>query len=83
MTTKTLPWKIVNINDVTSVYKGRNEACCCGCSGTHTTTEENPKKVQRIVNKIEELLVAGHVDIVTKQYVSAVEGKHVYIAYFI
>lgn len=83
MTTKTLPWKIVNINDVTSVYKGRNEECSCGCSGTHTTTEENPKKVQRIVNKIEELLVAGHVDIVTKQYVSAVEGKHVYIAYFI
>lgn len=26
----------LQVDDVLSVYSGRNGACCCGCSGTHS-----------------------------------------------
>jgi hypothetical protein len=26
----------ININNVMSVYSGKNGRCCCGCSGKHT-----------------------------------------------
>lgn len=30
------PRNDLQIDDVLSVYSGKNGACCCGCSGTHS-----------------------------------------------
>lgn len=73
----------IDLEDVESVYEGERDRCCCGCSGDHTAVEDDPQTVERVVDTINDLLAAGHLDLdMPGQLVSAHDGGTVYIAYF-
>ena len=42
----------LTLDNVASVYSGKLNRCCCGCSGKHTDADENPCTVKMIFNKI-------------------------------
>lgn len=63
--------------EVESVYEGKRNSCCCGCSGTHS---HGPERIAEVV-----ALIAKHPD---KQdacpgFVSIELGHRLYIAYFV
>lgn len=31
----------IELNEISSVYSGRNGACCCGCAGKHTYASQH------------------------------------------
>lgn len=95
--------KIVDLAQVSSVYSGKDNHCCCGCAGKHTYAsahvkwagrdrgyavtpdEVNDRTVKLIVNKINlcyaGLVEGGRKDIQETDFISAVVGDRLYIAY--
>ena len=74
---------IISMLDVESAYRGKNDACCCGCSGTHVNVDEDRETVVRYVRRIEKLIREGRADIICSTFVSAVSDTgRLYIAYF-
>jgi hypothetical protein len=94
----------ININNVMSVYSGKDGYCCCGCSGKHTyaskyckiASEDRGYKVNEdeisdrtikiIVNKMNKILSETNAKpekSSSPNYVSIVNGKRVYIAYYL
>jgi len=67
----------MELNQVKSVYSGINGRCCCGCSGKHTDSTDNPRTVKMIFNKIQNAENredgSGHI--------AAYIGKRIYVAY--
>jgi hypothetical protein len=41
----------LNINDVVSVYEGKAETCCCGCSGRHFYSPAFTKEIAEYVRE--------------------------------
>ncbi len=86
----------IDMSQVASVYSGVNGRCCCGCAGKHTyasahrdwasknrgyavaSDEVNDRTVKLIVGKMQKLepLPDGG-----DEYVAAVSGDRLYIAY--
>jgi hypothetical protein len=66
------------IEDIMSVYSGKEGKCCCGCNGKHY--HDDMKQKTRIVNilnkaKLEDLDIHP-------VYAATVVGNRLYIAYF-
>jgi hypothetical protein len=86
---------VVKIDQIQSVYSGRNGRCCCGCSGKHTyasATREIASKHRgyavtddeisdRVVKLICNKINATDAVIEKPTYYYAVVGERVYIAY--
>jgi hypothetical protein len=76
----------ITLADLTSVYIGKNNTCCCGCAGDHTSTSHNTKprsdvddkRAQRVLNKLKKN--AAIVDNGGNHFY-AVFGTRIWIAY--
>ena len=79
----------LTIDDVMSVYSGKEGKCCCGCSGIHrynskyasagiSGTEINDRQVSKVLN-----IIKNNVNSVVfyNGIVSLVINKHLYILY--
>lgn len=88
----------VKLENVSSVYNGRNNTCCCGCAGTHTYASAHRKWASKNrgyvveddeVNDAKVKRIVNKInnnmdklDIVDSSFVSVVVGTRLYIAYF-
>lgn len=67
---------MISIENVKSVYSGKNGKCCCGCAGKHSDDQKQKTRIVNILNKDADTIVddSGHA--------YTVIGNRLYIAYF-
>jgi hypothetical protein len=66
----------ISRDKVATVYSGKINTCCCGCSGTHS---DKPAQITRVLN----IMLANIADASDLDNCVAVEvGSRQYVAYF-
>jgi hypothetical protein len=70
----------IDVNNVDSVYSGKDGKCCCGCAGTHYHAKD-PKSARMIKKVVGILNSATDVDDLTN-CVSTVVGDRLYVVHF-
>ena len=72
---------MANKKEVTRVYSGKNNKCCCGCSGKYV--EKGDKSFEMMKKKVNALFQNARIkDVeVKKTYTSVVVGDRIYILY--
>ena len=72
----------ISLENVKSVYSGKSNHCCCGCSGTHKTQEESLRFVKMALKKVNTVFAADPEKIeVTQTYIAWDNGSRIYIVY--
>lgn len=70
---------MITIENVKSVYSGKDGKCCCGCAGKHSDDQKQKTRIMNIINK------ANPADVDMDDngvYAATVIGNRVYIVYF-
>lgn len=67
---------MISIENVKSVYSGKNGKCCCGCAGKHSEDQKQKTRIVNILNKDQDTIIdeSGHA--------YTVVGNRLYIVYF-
>lgn len=83
----------VALSNVTSVYSGKRNKCCCGCAGKHTWASHatpnyensavSDRTVKLLVNKINAALVDGTAVAthIADDFISVETETRLYVAY--
>jgi len=88
---------LIDVQKVSSVYIGKDGACCCGCAGKHYYASHHVKAASKnrgylvgsdevsdlMVKKVVGILNAAAEVEMNRGHVSTVVGTRVYIAYFV
>lgn len=73
----------IAVDEVRSVYSGKDGNCCCGCSGTHYEADkpENSAMVTRVLRIVNEAIASDEAEWNSDDCVSTTIGKRLYIVY--
>lgn len=67
----------LTLDQIESVYSGKDGKCCCGCAGKHSSDVRNKARILRLVQEGER---CGEVEF-GETYAARVIGTRLYIVY--